>query len=246
MPAQILSPFECESIWLLSGCSLWDASCRDMVLKAEFSHPPFERYLYRMIQSHLFVSRTSRFLNKNPINSLRIAYLNKLFPDARFINIVRDPFETVISHYRTAARVEKTFSKDESTRHIFRRHLYIDMLSRRIRTRDQPDTQILNDEHPLLGIASQWVSMQQAISDAVAADPGISLLSIRYEDLVRQPERTLAQVWTFVKLDDDRAVEITARYANKLTPRRSVELTSEEQKYLSRIHEIISSQPELL
>ncbi|MGE6650120.1 sulfotransferase [Shewanella colwelliana] len=38
-----------------------------------------------------------RFLEKTPKNSLRIDFLNKVFPDARFIFLVRDPKENVSS-----------------------------------------------------------------------------------------------------------------------------------------------------
>jgi hypothetical protein len=240
IPTQILSPFECESVWLPTGHSLWNETCRNMLLDADFSDLPFERHLRRLIRSHLFVSKTTRFLNKNPVNSLCIAYLNKLFPDVRFINIVRNPLETAISHYRTAARVEKAFDKNERTRYIFHQHLYIDMLSRRIRTSVQPDTQALDGEHPLLGIASQWVGMQQAVLNAVTANPNISLLDIRYEDLVHQPAQTLDQVWGFLELEGEEAATVTTKYIACLSPRPPVELTSEEKNYLPRILEILS------
>jgi hypothetical protein len=239
IPAKILSPFECESIWISTCHSLWDESCQDMGLSADFSNPAFEHRLRRLIRAHLFASHTSRFLNKNPVNSLRIPYLHKLFPDAIFINIIRNPFDTIISHYRTAARVEKAFNRDAQTRRIFRQQLYIDMLSHRIRTREWPETQTLNREHPLLGIASQWVAMQQAILNA-ASDPEISLLDIRYEDLAHYPEQILRHVWNFVELNDEHAERITTEYTACLRPRPSKKLTDEEQKYLPRIQEIIA------
>jgi hypothetical protein len=240
IPAQSLSPFECETVWLPTGRSLWDQTCPDMTLGAGFSDPAFERRLIRLIRGHLFASQTSRFLNKNPVNSLRVAYLHKLFPDARFINIVRDPLETVISHYRTAARVENTFDRDEHTRRIFRQRLYIDMLSRRIRTSGRPDTQTLDREHPLLGIAGQWVAMQQAVLNATAGDPDIRLLDLRYEDLVHQPERTLKRVWDFTELDDPPAAEVSALYVPRIAPRPPANLTPRERELLPRIREIVA------
>jgi len=38
-----------------------------------------------------------RFLEKTPKNSLRIRFLNKVFPDALFIHLVRDPKENISS-----------------------------------------------------------------------------------------------------------------------------------------------------
>ncbi|MBN1304816.1 MAG: sulfotransferase [Anaerolineales bacterium] len=238
IPAHILSPFECESVWRPTRRSLWDD--RDMLLDAGFSDPAFERRLLRLIRNHLYAAKASRFLNKNPINSLRLAYLHKLFPEACFINIVRAPLPTIFSHYRTAARVENAFNQDAHTRYIFRKQLYIDMLSHRIRTAQYPEIQTLNRQHPLLGIASQWTAMQQAIMGAAAANPDIPLLNIRYEELVRDPERTLERMWTFTDLDDEQAAKITRTYRQRLAPRPSVMLTDEEKQYLPQIMDIVA------
>jgi len=41
-----------------------------------------------------------RFVNKHPQNSLRIAYLKAIFPDALFIHVVRDGRAVLHSHYK--------------------------------------------------------------------------------------------------------------------------------------------------
>ena len=244
IPAHILSPFECESIWRPTRRSLWDD--QEMFLDAGFSNPRFERRLKRQIRSHLYTNKASRFLNKNPVNSLRVAYLHKLFPDARFINIARNPLQTVISHYRTAARVEKAFNQDPHTRRIFRKQLNIDMLSHRIRTAARPDIEELNQQHPLLGIAAQWAAMQQAVISAAAANPQITLLDIRYEALVNSPTETLALVWSFIDLDDMQAQKITAGYSKLLSIRPPAVLTDEEKQYLPQIKAITAPTAALL
>ncbi len=70
----------------------WDADI-DQQLKADFEAAlrdhqgkPYQKGLGPI-----------RFLEKTPKNSLRIDFLNKLFPDARFIYLVRDPKENVAS-----------------------------------------------------------------------------------------------------------------------------------------------------
>ncbi|MEM7133556.1 MAG: sulfotransferase [Chloroflexota bacterium] len=44
----------------------------------------------KLISSHLFYQGKRRFLHKNTANSLRVPYLYSIFPDAKFIHIVRD------------------------------------------------------------------------------------------------------------------------------------------------------------
>jgi hypothetical protein len=52
----------------------------------------------RCVQNHLYVfGREKRFLSKNPLFSTMVGSLNETFSDAKFICMVRTPFETVPS-----------------------------------------------------------------------------------------------------------------------------------------------------
>lgn len=51
----------------------------------------------KMLTDHLRFSGKKRFLNKNTRNSRRIRYLNTIFPDAKFIHIIRDGTPVVAS-----------------------------------------------------------------------------------------------------------------------------------------------------
>ena len=53
--------------------------------------------LQRLVHDHLIYSGAKRFLNKNTRNCRRIRFLNKVFPDAKFIHIVRDGRAVVAS-----------------------------------------------------------------------------------------------------------------------------------------------------
>ena len=56
-----------------------------------------QRCLRLIVRRHLQYQRATTFINKNTRNSRRIRYLNGIFPDARFIHVVRDPAATVAS-----------------------------------------------------------------------------------------------------------------------------------------------------
>jgi len=45
----------------------------------------------RMLMAH---QKASRFINKNPLNGFRVGFLRKMFPDAKFVLISRDPVST--------------------------------------------------------------------------------------------------------------------------------------------------------
>ncbi len=152
----VLDPYECEWVWSQSTKNQWDEACRDVTAGADFSNPRFERYLFSLIRRHIMANDASRFLNKNPVNCLRLPYLHKLFPDARFITIVRHPVDTIISHYRAANRMRDVLYNDEKTKRIFNEYLHIDLLTIRIKSQNYEQTLAIDQEHPLLGIANQW------------------------------------------------------------------------------------------
>ena len=64
---------------------------RCQVLDAATSNPAFERFYRDHLRKILLVRGGTRYLGKGNYNLTRLAYLLKLFPDARFVVPVRDP-----------------------------------------------------------------------------------------------------------------------------------------------------------
>jgi hypothetical protein len=242
IPSALFSPYECEWVWSHSKKSLWDERCTDLTVGADFSDPPFERYLFSLIRRHLWVQRASRFMNKNPVNCLRVGYLHKLFPDARFVAIVRDPLDTVLSHHRTATRVEHIVGADARVGCIFDKRLRMTMLTVRIKTHTYAQTLALDQEHPLLGIANQWKDMQAAILESIAREPGLAeqVLFLHYEELMSQPMTVLEEMWDFIRLRDEHAEEISCAYTPRLAPPPPLQLSVEEHRLLPHVQEIVA------
>lgn len=238
----ILSPYECEWVWSQSSKGLWEDKCRDVTVGEDFSDPSYKRYLRSMFQRHMLVQHASRFLSKNPVNCLRIGYLQKHFPDARFVTIVRNPLDTVLSHYRAAMRMESIFHNDPETKHMLQDRLHMDLLSMVIKTRNYDESLALNQEHRLLGIANQWSDMQAMVMQSVSEIPGNDkqVLSLRYEDLMDSPLKTLKQIWSFVGLDDEHANRISMSYAERITAPEPVALSDADRGYLPKIKQILA------
>jgi len=238
----VYAPYECEKVWSHSSKSQWDDDCTDLTAGADHVDPRFERYLVSMIRRHMVIQKATRFINKNPVHCLRMPYLRKLFPDARFIYIVRDPLQTIVSHYLAATHMQSVIYPDPEIKHCFQEYLNIDMLSERIKTRNYARTLELDREHPLLGIAGQWADMQTTALDHIADDPGLAsqVLHVRYEDLVSQPATVLENVWEFVGLDDEESVAITRAYTPRLSPPPQAQLGPEEQARLKQVRDIVA------
>jgi len=61
-------------------------------------------YYYSAIRYQLKAFGVGRFVSKNPANCLRIKWIDKMFPDARYVIIWRDPASVVSSIFRKMNR----------------------------------------------------------------------------------------------------------------------------------------------
>ena len=242
------SPFECEWVWAQAGKDLWDPGCSDLTTGAGYTSPQFERMVRSSIRRHLLVQGAQRFLNKNPIHLLRLEYLHKLFPDARFVYIVRNPVATVLSHYRMVERIAAVIHPHPEAREAVERGLHLDVLTPRIKTMRYAETLAWEQIHPLLGIAHQWRIMHETALASLEANAALAgqTLHITYEALNAEPGRILAEVWPFVGLDDDAAKAITKRAVSYLKPPLPVAPTPEESRWLPVVEELLAPAAERL
>ncbi len=76
------------------------------VITEAYSQPELEKQLSLVMKKVLFVrGKKQRYLSKGNYNLFRLPYILKLFPDAKIIICVRDPFEQA----QSLARVHRTF-----------------------------------------------------------------------------------------------------------------------------------------
>jgi hypothetical protein len=137
------------------------------------------------LASALEGSQGDVIVEKNPRHVLRIPFLDAVFPDARFIHIIRDPRDTVASlMFRNRGR---------SWGHL-----------------EIPGWQELLRRHPRenhIRCAYQWRdAVSTARADARALGPG-RYLEVRYEDLVREPARVTGAALKLLGLDPDPRVD---------------------------------------
>jgi len=85
-----------EPLWMAFFPDLHDPN-RDNVLSEETQHPAFEAVLVEHIRKILHIRKGRRYLSKGNYNSTRLAYLHRLFPDARFLIPFRDPVHQIAS-----------------------------------------------------------------------------------------------------------------------------------------------------
>jgi len=110
--------------------------------------------------------------DKNNYHVNHVADLDRLFPDCRFVHIVRDGRDVACS-YREIA--------DREDRGVYAPRLPYDIES----------------------IAAEWSENVRAVDDRLSAMPERRALTIRYEDLVRRPDRELGDVCRLLEVDFD-------------------------------------------
>lgn len=116
--------------------------------------------------------------DKTPRYTHGLASLSALFPKARFVNIVRHPYDVAVSMLHHAFRFghEDALVLGTQTHH----------------------TMVSNS-------SNAWINAQTYVADFVAAQPG-KLLQIRYEDLQADGAAVMAGVCRFLEVDDSAEV----------------------------------------
>lgn len=110
-----------------------------------------------------------RLLLKSPANTARLAPLLELFPDARFVHIVRSPYEVFYSSMRM-------------WRTIIAVHSFQDV--------DEADIQV--------AVLTTYREVMRRFRETSAPLTEATLMELRYEDLLADPERQLESVFDWL------------------------------------------------
>lgn len=67
------------------------------ILTVNDATPRISRNIISRFERFIFASSKQRFMEKTPRNCLRIPFINKIFPDAKFVHVIRDGREVSLS-----------------------------------------------------------------------------------------------------------------------------------------------------
>lgn len=142
--------------------------------------------LRTMFAYYQLLARKKRFVNKHPRNSLRLDYIQTIFPDAKFIHIIRDGRAVAGSLMRRSTTEEQrlnipfgNFCKPPNW------HLYL--------------------KHPPLEQAAyQWKEIVEFIQDYFGHQPRGTVLELKYEDFCQNVPKHIELVDDFCQLPPGR------------------------------------------
>ncbi len=188
-------------------------------------NPDFEKYYIEIIKKLLVNQKSSRYITKNNYNVSRMEYIKKLFPDAKFIFMTRNP----INHIASLAKQDKVLKELESdderlldwTKIMGHREfgtakicINLDNLS----TIEEIRKLLSNKDTYVEGWSIYWVSIHRYILDLLNKNKEIakSIMLLRYKELTDQSEATIVKILEFTAISAEEFALIKRDYIDKL------------------------------
>ncbi|MCB9728917.1 MAG: sulfotransferase [Deltaproteobacteria bacterium] len=168
---------EDEAFWVLALCSpavhmLWPffdelKECQFVDRMPEPTRQRLMRYYQSCIQRHLYATGTDRiFLNKTVLAAGRMGSLMELFPDAKVVYLVRDPYKAIpsaVSMFETAWT--------------------------------QASPHLAGDSYASRAFAQLMIDYYKCYLDLARKFPGDRFVTVMYEDLVQDASKVVTRVY---------------------------------------------------
>lgn len=225
-----------EVIWMHWFGKLHDPA-ESSVLGADTDYPEFEQFFRNHVRKLLLARGATRYVSKGNYSLTRLAYIRKIFPDARILVPVRSPLTQIPSMMRQHERFNEGLADNPKGRAHLRRIGHFEF---------GPDRQPINagnhevtrsimelwaNGEEVRGWARYWASIYDFVSEQLNNDPQLAAACrfVRYEDLCGSPHETLSAVISHSGLGNQR--RLLERQADRLqAPRYYDRALSETEK----------------
>jgi len=201
-----------ETLWTAFFEHLHDPKT-NALLDANTSNPDFEQFYRDHIQKLLSVRGGKRYLSKGNYNLTRLTYLQKIFPDARFVLPLRAPAWHIASLIKQHRLFCKNLEGNPKAQAHMRRvgHFEFGLDRRPINASDDQAVAAIQEAwsrgEEVEGQARYWAHLHGKIIDQLGADAALreATLIVRYEHLCEQPADTLQTLFNHCQLGLDEA-----------------------------------------
>lgn len=231
------SPYEGEPIWRFSRNHCWTDEPSN-VLDGDFEDEAFAETLHKVINKHLISQGKTRFVNKNPWNTLRIGYLNKLYPDAKFVYIVRHPHRMLRSQLDLEALCGRAFAQMDNYNETFSDQFQPPRVF--FRTENSAEYIKLHASDRELATAMSIVDIDSTFDEQVAV-AGLEgrVHRIRYEDLTADFANEMTRIFDFLELEDSDARRVVADNEAGFLRKDLVSATAPPPSFSPEVHDVL-------
>lgn len=196
-----------EFFWLKFFKDIHDEN-QSNVLDGTRRNRRFDKWYTDQIAKLVLARKKQRYLSKANYNVTRIKYLTELFPDVRFLVLIRDPLHHMISYLKQQDLLTQLYDGDrrwwvislEIGHYEFGRELkFINSGfgdTRLIR-------QLWNAGDRVRAFAHYWCSIYDYLHGLMERDPAVkrAVKVVRFEDLCNSPGATIDEILDHVELD---------------------------------------------
>ncbi len=197
-----------EMIWMAFFPGLHDPS-RSNVLDETSANPAFAAFYREHVRKLLWLRAGRRYVSKGNYNLTRLAYLQQLFPDARFVVPVREPLWHVASLMKQHALFCAAEERHPAALRYMQRvgHFEFGLDRRPVNTGDSAATaeihELLQAGRDVQGLARYWAGLHGFLLDQLESSATLraATLVLRYEDLCRAPGETLGKLLDHCRLE---------------------------------------------
>jgi len=222
--SDLLSHHKDVALWL-EPKYIWrygKAGAKHDLRKASEATNKVKNYIRKRFYNYLKDSGKSRFMEKTPSNVFRVSFIHEIFPNGKFLHIVRNGRDSSLSAEKKWTNkpdssvfkrrlTSKEIPIDEiphytfaALRDVFGRTLF--PKRRFIWGQQFEGIQEYRQKHTVIETcAKQWVEGTRISNQELALIPEAQKCMIRYEDISDDLDSQLRRVLDFLELDHDKA-----------------------------------------
>lgn len=179
------------------------------LLTENTSNSDFESFYHNHLKKILYIRKGKRYLSKGNYNIARLAYINKILPESKFIIPVREP----LWHIASLIKQQKLFSeyerKDQRVLDYMRRVGHFEFgLDRRPINFNNNDiineiTTFWDNKEEIKGWAKYWTYIHEYILEVLTSNKELAskILIVPYNNLCEHPYETLNKIYKHCDLE---------------------------------------------
>jgi hypothetical protein len=189
----------------------------DDVRRPEEATPAVRAYIRSKFAAFTRRRGRARFMEKTPSNCFRVPFIHAVFPDARFLHVVRDGRDVAFSARKKwssppakSALWRRATSFEMPLRDVpfYAEDILRDVIGRQFRPGQAyiwgphfPGIREARRTHTVLETcALQWASSVQWAQEGLRQVPPQQVLTVRFEEVVGRPEASLRAILDFLDL----------------------------------------------